>query len=158
MSPTQTVSAGQAVLQLPGISAILLFGFETLASIEEHLYSLTVQLFQWRFYFPVLLTGTILLSAAAISLLILLCTVAGRSYRDGETRLNLFHRIPFDLWVALAFFFCSAIAVMTDHSETIDLENFDHELYYEELMKRVASSRRKTNVAETVAGDMSNTF
>ena len=42
--------------------------------------------------------------------------------------------------------------------KTIDLENFDHELYYEELMKRVASSRRKTNVAETVAGDMSNTF
>ena len=42
--------------------------------------------------------------------------------------------------------------------KTIDLENFDHELYYEELMKRVASSRRKSNVAENVAGDMSNTF
>jgi predicted dehydrogenase len=42
--------------------------------------------------------------------------------------------------------------------QTIDLENFDHELYYEELMKRVASSRRKTNVAEAIAGDMSNTF
>ena len=42
--------------------------------------------------------------------------------------------------------------------KTIDLETFDHELYYEELMKRVAASRRKTNVAETVAGDMSNTF
>ncbi|MBR5187228.1 MAG: Gfo/Idh/MocA family oxidoreductase [Clostridia bacterium] len=42
--------------------------------------------------------------------------------------------------------------------KTIDLENFDHELYYEELMKRVASSRRKNNIAETIAGDMSNTF
>ena len=42
--------------------------------------------------------------------------------------------------------------------QMIDLENFDHELYYQELMKRVASSRRKSNVAETVAGDMSNTF
>ena len=42
--------------------------------------------------------------------------------------------------------------------KTIELETFDHELYYEELMKRVAASRRKTNVAEAVAGDMSNTF
>ncbi|MBE6665106.1 MAG: Gfo/Idh/MocA family oxidoreductase [Ruminococcaceae bacterium] len=42
--------------------------------------------------------------------------------------------------------------------KTIELETFDHELYYEELMKRVATSRRKTNVSETVAGDMSNTF
>ena len=42
--------------------------------------------------------------------------------------------------------------------KTIDLENFDHELFYEELMKRVAVSRRKTTVTETVAGDMSNTF
>ena len=42
--------------------------------------------------------------------------------------------------------------------KTIDLESFDHELYYEELMKRVAVSRRKTNVSENIAGDMSNTF
>lgn len=42
--------------------------------------------------------------------------------------------------------------------KTIDLENFDHELYYNELMKRVAVSRRKANITETVAGDMSNTF
>ena len=40
----------------------------------------------------------------------------------------------------------------------IDLRNFDHELYYEELMKRVATSRRKTTVANTVAADMSSTF
>ena len=42
--------------------------------------------------------------------------------------------------------------------KTIDLENFDHELFYEELMKRVAVSRRKTNITENIAGDMSNTF
>ncbi len=42
--------------------------------------------------------------------------------------------------------------------KTIEIDNLDHELYYEELMKRVASSRRKTGVTETVAGDMSNTF
>lgn len=40
----------------------------------------------------------------------------------------------------------------------IDLQNFDHELYYNELMKRVAVSRRKSSVKEIVAGDMSNTF
>ena len=33
----------------------------------------------------------------------------------------------------------------------------DNELYYEELMKRVATSRRKTNVKEVVA-DTSSTF
>ncbi len=40
----------------------------------------------------------------------------------------------------------------------IDLRNFDHELYYEELMKRVATSRRKETVTTTVAADMSSTF
>ncbi len=42
--------------------------------------------------------------------------------------------------------------------KTVSLEEFDHELYYEELMKRVATSRRKTNVSETIVADMSNTF
>jgi len=41
---------------------------------------------------------------------------------------------------------------------TVDLAHFDHELYYSELMKRVATSRRKTGVTEVVAGDMSDTF
>ena len=41
---------------------------------------------------------------------------------------------------------------------TVDLAHFDHELYYSELMKRVAMSRRKTGVTEVVAGDMSDTF
>ena len=41
---------------------------------------------------------------------------------------------------------------------TVELDQFDHDLFYEELMKRVATSRRKNNVAETVAADMSNTF
>ena len=40
----------------------------------------------------------------------------------------------------------------------IELASFDHELYYEELMKRVATSRRKTVVANAVAADMDNTF
>ena len=34
---------------------------------------------------------------------------------------------------------------------------FDEELYYNELMKRVATSRRKTEV-KTVFADTSNTF
>jgi hypothetical protein len=42
--------------------------------------------------------------------------------------------------------------------KTIAIDTFDHEGYYEELMKRVATSRRKTNVKETVAADMSDTF
>ena len=42
--------------------------------------------------------------------------------------------------------------------KTIEIDKLDHELYYKELMKRVATSRRKTTVTETVAGDMSNTF
>ncbi len=41
---------------------------------------------------------------------------------------------------------------------TVDLAHFDHELFYSELMKRVATSRRKTGVTEVVAGDMSDTF
>ena len=42
--------------------------------------------------------------------------------------------------------------------KTIELDSFDHELYYEELMKRVATSRRKIAVTESVAADMDNTF
>ena len=102
------------VLFVLSVEGLLLFGFETIATIEESLYSLTVQFFRWRFYFPVLLTWTIVLAVAAVSLLILLCTVAGRSYRDGEVRLGLFHKIPLDLWLVMAFFFCAAVAAMTD--------------------------------------------
>ena len=42
--------------------------------------------------------------------------------------------------------------------KTVEIEKLDHELFYNELMKRVAGSRRKVNVTETVAGDMSDTF
>lgn len=42
--------------------------------------------------------------------------------------------------------------------ETVSLENFDHERYYEELMRRVASSKRKAVVNETVVSDMGDTF
>ena len=40
----------------------------------------------------------------------------------------------------------------------IDLSSFDHDLYYEELMKRVATSRCKETTAGATAADMSNTF
>ncbi len=40
----------------------------------------------------------------------------------------------------------------------IELANFDHDLFYEELMKRVATSRRKEATAGATAADMSNTF
>ena len=42
--------------------------------------------------------------------------------------------------------------------KTVEIDKLDHELFYNELMKRVATSRRKTGVTEAVAGDMSNTF
>ena len=42
--------------------------------------------------------------------------------------------------------------------KTVEIDTLDHELFYNELMKRVATSRRKTGVTEAVAGDMSNTF
>ena len=42
--------------------------------------------------------------------------------------------------------------------KTIDLANFDHDLYHEELMKRVATSRRKDNVVEVEPVDMSATY
>ena len=42
--------------------------------------------------------------------------------------------------------------------KTVEIDKLDHELFYDELMKRVAASRRKANVTEAVAGDMSNTF
>ena len=42
--------------------------------------------------------------------------------------------------------------------KAIDIATFDHALFKEELMKRVATSRRKTTVTEAVAGDMNDTF
>ena len=40
----------------------------------------------------------------------------------------------------------------------IDVQTFDHELYYSELTKRVATSRRKTNVTATAPVDLDDTF
>ena len=40
----------------------------------------------------------------------------------------------------------------------IDLKEFDHELYYNELMKRVAGSRRKAASTSNTATDMDSTF
>jgi hypothetical protein len=42
--------------------------------------------------------------------------------------------------------------------KTVEIDKLDHESFYNELMKRVATSRRKLHVTETVAGDMSDTF
>ncbi len=42
--------------------------------------------------------------------------------------------------------------------KTIDVANFDHDLYEAELMKRVATSRRKVSTNKTTAGDMNDTF
>ena len=42
--------------------------------------------------------------------------------------------------------------------KAIDIATFDHELYYSELMKRVATSRRKTVVSTGATADMDNTF
>ena len=42
--------------------------------------------------------------------------------------------------------------------KAIDIATFDHALYKEELMKRVATSRRKTVTTNAVAADMSDTF
>ncbi len=42
--------------------------------------------------------------------------------------------------------------------KTIDVANFDHDLYEAELMKRVATSRRKVSTKATTAGDMNDTF
>lgn len=41
---------------------------------------------------------------------------------------------------------------------TVDVATFDHEKYYEELMKRVKTSRGKSNVVTATAEDMDKTF
>ena len=40
----------------------------------------------------------------------------------------------------------------------IDLRDFDHDLYYKELEKRIATSKRKTTVNDSVAGNMGDSF
>ena len=40
----------------------------------------------------------------------------------------------------------------------IDVATFDHELFYEELMKRVATSRRKVTSGNVEAADLSGTY
>ena len=43
-------------------------------------------------------------------------------------------------------------------NQEIDLTNFDHELFYSELKKRIATSRRKTTVKETGEINMNDSF
>ena len=103
------------LLFILSVEGTLLFGYETLVAIDGgYRDSLTVYFFQWRFYFPVLLGLTVALATAAVTLLILLCTGAGRSHRDGEARLAAFYRIPLDLYLVAIFFACAALAFMTD--------------------------------------------
>ena len=52
---------------------------------------------------------------------------------------------------------CNAAYLSAWLDKTIELP-LDEDLYLEELNKRRATSKAKTNVAETVAADMSNTF
>jgi hypothetical protein len=40
----------------------------------------------------------------------------------------------------------------------IDIATFDHELFYEELSKRIKNSKRNTNVREATASDMGASF
>ena len=75
--------------------------------------SLLVNLFHWRFYFPVLLAWAIAFGMADVLLLIWLGTVAGRSWRDGEVRLALIHKIPFDLYLCLVGFGIAALFALT---------------------------------------------
>ena len=40
----------------------------------------------------------------------------------------------------------------------ITIKDFDHELFYEELSKKIKTSKRKTNVRESTADDMGASF
>ena len=85
------------------IEGTVLFLWESVASLSGNYYeSLTVHLFYFRFYFPVLLAWTIVLALSAMLILIYLCSVAGCSAKDGSVKLTAFHKIPLDLWLFLA--------------------------------------------------------
>ena len=51
---------------------------------------------------------------------------------------------------------CMHLSAFT--GKTVDVASFDHELYYNELMKRVATSRRKEASTGAVAANMDGTF
>lgn len=42
--------------------------------------------------------------------------------------------------------------------QTVSVDHFDHERFYEELMKHVATSRRKTSSAEAAVSDLNGTY
>lgn len=42
--------------------------------------------------------------------------------------------------------------------KTIEIESFDHDLFYEELMKRVATSKKKTDINEKCVENVAGTF
>lgn len=103
-------------LMLFAISAVgtALFVWESIVAIYGPLTdSLIAYFFHWRFYFPVLLAYTIVFTVIDVLLLIWLGTVAGRSYRDGEVRLALIHKIPFDLYLCMAATAVALLSVFT---------------------------------------------
>ena len=96
------------------IEGTVLFLWESVASLSGNYYeSLTVHLFYFRFYFPVLLAWTIVLALCAMLLLIYLCSVAGCSAKDGAVKLTAFHKIPLDLWLFLAIFAYAGLFTFT---------------------------------------------
>ena len=89
------------VLALEGT---VLFLWESVVSLSGSYYeSLTVQLFHFRLYFPVLLAWTIVLAVVTVLLLAFLCSVAGCSDKDGAVRVTTFHKIPLDLLLLAVF-------------------------------------------------------
>ena len=108
-------------LFVPAVEGMVLFLWESFASLGGSYYeSLTVHLFHFRFYFPVLLTWLIVLAVIAMLLLIYLCSVAGRSVRNGSVKLSAIHKIPLDLWLFVAFFVCAGLTVFS-----VDVVNYE---------------------------------
>ena len=91
------------LLLVLAVEGCAFFLWEIAAAFESHLTSLTVSLFSYRLYFPVLLGGAISTVIAVVALLVYLCCSAGVSWRDGTVRLTAFHKIPLDLWLFIAF-------------------------------------------------------
>ncbi len=98
------------------------FGFESIMRIANET-ELTVYFFDFRFYTPVLVLWTAGCILAVIISFSLLCYGAGRSATDGETRLVMLHRIPYDLMLMLA---CMLAGVITGFSVEMSYWVYDY--------------------------------
>lgn len=91
--------------------------------------SITGHFWQWHFYPPVVFAGVAVSLTAVILLLTLLCSVAGRSFRDERPHLTVLNRIPFDLYLALVVLIVGVLLAATvdmsyqTHTDT-DIFNF----------------------------------